>query len=179
MKPFMKVVLVVLLIPIVLLIASVFLPSHYRVTRSIIIQATPEAMFANINTLRRWPEWTAWTVARYPDMKAEFSGPEAGVGATYAWTGKTSGSGTLKLTRSEPPKRVEYDLDFEHGKFISKGTILLEPSDGAVRVTWSNEGELGWNPVFRYFGLFMDKAMGGDLEQGLRNLKQKSEAKAN
>ena len=177
MKILKKILLIVLLIPILLVLVSLFLPARYQVVRDIRIKAEPQAIFTNINTLKTWPEWTAWTVKRFPDMKISFSGPEAGVGATYLWEGKSSGNGMLKLTRSEPDKEVAFNLDFEHGKYVSTGTITLAPSSNAVLVTWTNEGELGRNPVARYFGLFMDKLMGPDFEKGLQNLKLRVESK--
>jgi hypothetical protein len=177
MKALKKVILAVLLIPIALVIVSLFLPSTYRVERRVAINARPGAVFPHINTLTRWPEWTAWTEAKYPDMRISFTGPEAGVGASYSWEGKSSGRGTFKITMSEPDKGIGYDLDFENGKYVSKGAITLEPSDESVSVIWSNEGDLGWNPVSRFFGLFMDNMMGPDFEEGLRNLQKKVEAK--
>ena len=175
MKPIKKLLLIVLLLPVLLLLISLFLPRKYRVERSLALRGKPDAIFTQINTLRRWPEWTAWTVAKYPDMKVSFDGPESGVGAIYTRDGKSSGHGTLKLTRSEPDKGVSFNLDFDHGKYISTGAIHLDPSGDFTKVTWSNEGDLGWNPVSRYFGLLMDRMMGPDFEEGLRNLKQKVE----
>ena len=110
-------------------------------------------------------------------MQISFAGPESGAGATYTWNGKSSGHGTLKITRAEPDKGVGYELDFENGKYVSTGAISLVDSGGLVTVTWSNEGNLGWNPVSRYFGLLMDRMMGPDFEEGLRNLKRGLEAK--
>ena len=46
-----------------------------------------------------------------------------------------------------------------------------------MKVTWFNQGDLGWNPVSRYFGLLMDKMMGPDFEEGLENLRRKAESK--
>jgi hypothetical protein len=177
MKALKRIVLIVLLIPIALVIVSLFLPSTYRVERRVTISARPGDIFPLINTLKQWPEWTAWTVAKYPDMKISFTGPESGVGAGYQWEGKSSGQGTLKLTKSEADKSIGYDLDFENGKYLSRGAITLEPSGESVTVIWSNEGDLGWNPVSRFFGLFMDKMMGPDLEEGLRNLQQRVQTK--
>jgi hypothetical protein len=177
MKPFKKIILAVLLIPIVLVVGSLFLPAQYRVERAIVINANPAAVFAQVNTLKHWPEWTAWKVAKYPDMQVSFSGPEAGVGATYTWDGKSTGHGTLKITQSEPDRAIAYDLAFDHGKYVSTGGINIAPSGDAVTVTWFNEGDLGWNPVSRVFGLFMDKMMGPDFEEGLRNIQKTAEAK--
>jgi hypothetical protein len=177
MKTFKKVLLVLAGLVAALLIVGLLLPGSYRVERSVVIQAKPDAVFTKVNTLKHWPEWTAWTVARFPDMKLNFTGPEAGVGAVYSWTGKTSGSGTLKLTRSEPSKLIAYDLDFEHGKYLSKGEISFVAEGEMVAVKWSNAGDLGANPVNRWFGLLMDRMMGPDLQTGLENLKRQAEVK--
>jgi hypothetical protein len=176
MKALKRIALVLLIIPILLLVAAFLLPSKYRVTRTVAMKATADAIFAQVNMLKTWPEWTAWTKARYPDMRISFSGPEAGVGATYNWDGKSTGQGTLTITKSEPGRGIGYDMAFEHGKFKSQGGILIEPAGDQMNVTWTNEGELRSNPINRYFGLMMDKMMGPDFEQGLRNLKQRVEA---
>jgi polyketide cyclase/dehydrase/lipid transport protein len=177
MKPLKKVLLVILLIPVVLVIISFFLPSSYSVRRSVSIQAKPETVFALINSLKRWPEWSAWTVARYPDMKTTYSGPDAGTGSAMAWEGKASGNGSMKITSSDPAKGITYDLDFEHGRYLSKGDLTFQPSGDSLTLTWINSGNLGWNPVSRLFGLLMDKMMGGDMETGLKNLQKAAEGK--
>jgi hypothetical protein len=176
-KVLKKILLVLVILVIVMVAIGFFLPSRYRVERSATMNAKPDAVFTHINTLKKWPEWTAWTVQRFPDMKLAYEGPDAGTGASYRWTGKTSGDGQLKITRSEPDKVVAYDLDFDHGKYLSTGTITLEPAGSAVKVTWVNEGDLGNNPINHWFGLLMDKMMGPDMETGLNNLKAKIEAK--
>jgi hypothetical protein len=177
MKVLKGVVFIVLLIPIVLVVVSLFLPSTYRVERRVTMNTGANTLFPHINSPKQWSEWTAWTVVRNPNMKISFAGPEAGMGASYSWEGKSSGRGTLKLTRSDPDHGIGYELDFENGKYVSRGTMALEPTGESVNVIWSNEGDLGWNPVSRFFGLFMDAMMGPDLEEGLRNLQRKVEAK--
>ena len=53
----------------------------------------------------------------------------------------------------------------------SSGQLRLETAGAGTRVTWTNEGDMGANPVNRYFGLFMDRLVGPDFEGGLKNLK--------
>lgn len=158
-------------------IVGLLLPGRYRVERSVVIDAPPETIHPTISTLKEWPTWTAWTVEKYPDMKVTFTGPESGVGAHYAWEGESTGKGKLMLTKSDPATGVEYDMDFDDGKYVSTGGIKLEPDGAATKATWWNAGELGWNPINRYFGLMMDGMMGPDFQTGLNNLKQKVEAK--
>lgn len=172
-----RIIFIILLLPVLLVLVSLFLPSRYRVERSLEMKARPEAIFVLVNTPRSWPEWTVWTTARFPDMKISCSGPDSGVGAAYAWEGKYSGNGSLKITSADPAKGIAYDLEFEQ-RYFAKGSISWQPHADFVRVIWANTGDLGWNPVSRFFGvLFVDKRMGPDLEGGLRNLKRKVEAK--
>ncbi len=158
----------------ILAVIGLLLPSTYRVERSVTIRSSPEKIFTPLNTLKTWPEWTAWNTQRYPDMKTNFTGPEAGVGAQYNWTGSEVGVGSLKITSSDPNKGIEYDLDFENNP--TKGSITMTPAGDGVTVTWANWGDLGMNPISRYFGLLMDRFMGPDFETGLNNLKKKVES---
>jgi len=176
-KILMKIVLVIVVLAGVAAVGGFFLPSSYKVERSASMKAKPKVVFSYLNDLKRWPEWTAWTKERFPDMNISYSGPESGVGASYSWQGESVGKGTLKITNSDPAKGVDYDLNFDDGKYLSKGTLKMAEEGDLVKVTWTNEGALGNNPVNRYFGLLMDKFMGPDFETGLKNLQQRVEAK--
>jgi carbon monoxide dehydrogenase subunit G len=170
-----KVVFAILVLPILIILAAFFLPSRYKVERSLLIQAKPDAIFPLLNDLKRWPEWTAWNSQREPSLVYAYPGPvSAGVGAVQSWTAQ-SGNGSIKLTAADPLQGVAYELNFNEGRFISTGRIQLLPADQGTRVVWTNEGDLGSNPVGRYLGLLMDKWMGADFELGLQNLKAKTE----
>ncbi len=177
MKWLKRILIGLVIVVVLFVVIGFFLPRTYRVERSQTIAAKPDAVFNVVNNLKTWPEWTAWTVARFPDMKVEFSGPESGAGATYTWSGKSSGSGKLQLTKSDTAQLIVYDLDFEQGKYVSKGEISFAAEGDSVKVKWANFGDLGSNPVNRWFGLLMDSMMGPDFETGLSNLKKKVESK--
>ena len=180
MKKILKKLMLGLAVLVVLvLVVSLFLPSKWRVERSIVIAARPEAIYPLISRIRQWPEWTAWTKEKDPTLTFNYSGPEQGVGATSKWTSEKMGSGTAVITAADPQKGVTFDLNMEEGKFKSTAIIAMEPAGDGTRVIWSNYGELGWNPVARYFGLMFEKWIGPDYEEGLRNLKQKLEKKGN
>ena len=157
-----------------LVVVAFCLPRKFHVERSIAIDAPPEAIHAVVTRLREWPTWTAWTAERYPDMKIAFAGPEEGVGAKQSWEGKSSGRGSIEITKSSPEEGVDYDFAFDGNP--STGGISFFPGPDTTLVTWYADGDLGRNPVARYFGLLMDRFMGPDFETGLRNLKKKAEA---
>jgi hypothetical protein len=158
-----------------LLLIGLFLPRRYHVERSVEIRARPETVFADLTNLRRWPEWTVWNQEMDPSVKFTYDTPESGVGAGYRWTGNKLGTGKLQLTRANPTNGIDFNLDMENGKFLSTGTIRMDPSGEAVRVLWVNEGDLGKNPINRYFGLAIDSMLGEQFERGLSNLKARAE----
>jgi len=178
MKILKKIVLAVLLLPIVLLLVSFFLPSKYRVEREVVIIAPAETIYPWLAQLKKWPEWTVWNTSYDATLAYTFSGPAEGVGAEMSWTAK-SGNGALKLTAADVKAGVKYDLNFDNGKFLCSGGVSMAPVEGGTRVVFSNEGEFGKNPVRRYFGLFIDKMMGGEFAKNLEGLKQKAEPKPN
>ena len=159
------------------LVVAVFLPSRYLVQRSIVIQARPEAIFPWVNNLKKWPEWTVWTKESDPTMTFSYDGPAEGVGAVSKWDGKKVGDGSMTLTEASPASGIKYDLVLMHGKLHSVGGIGFESEGTGTRVVWLNEGELGINPISRYFGLVMDRQIGPDFQQGLQKLKTRLETK--
>jgi len=177
MKWFKRILLGLVIVVVLLTVVGFMLPGSYRVERTQTIKAKPEVAFAVVNNLKTWQEWTAWTVARFPDMKMEFTGPESGMGAGYSWSGKSCGSGKIHITKADASSLIVYDLDFEQGRMVSKGEITFASDGDNVKVKWSNYGELGANPVSRWFGLLMDRFMGPDFQTSLDNLKKRVEAK--
>ena len=174
----MKILLRILggLAVLVLLLVAIafFLPRKYSVERSIVIEARPEVVFAQFADLRAWKNWGAWQ-ERDPAMKTTFSEQSTGVGAWSAWESKSEGSGKMTITEVEPAKRVVYRLEFPDMGTSSIGSMALQPADKGVKVVWIDAGDLGMNPMFRWFGLFVDRMLGRDFEHGLRKMKALAE----
>jgi len=57
----------------------------------------------------------------------------------------------------------------------SEGDLLLAPAGSGTRVTWTNRGDVGRNPLKRYLAMAMDRMVGPDFEAGLANLKRVAE----
>ena len=158
-------------------VVGFLLPAQYHVERSTVVKAPPEKIFGIAADLRTWEEWTAWNLKMDPTMKRTFSGPTSGVGTAVSWDGKKAGHGDMKLTKVTAPTELAYDLSFEHGRFKSVGTMQFEPADDGTTVTWTDDGDVGGNPFYRWMGLGMDKFMGPDFEKGLAGLKALAERK--
>lgn len=151
----------------------------YTVERSTTVRADADRVYQQIVDFHRWPSWSPWEDVD-PNMQRSYSGPAAGVGAAYEWSGnRKAGTGRMEITDAEPPSRVVIDLRFLK-PFKSESTItftLAEEGDG-TRVTWSMLGTrtLG----LRLMGVFtsMDKLVGGDFEKGLARLRTVAESSA-
>jgi hypothetical protein len=154
------------------------LPGHYRVERSIVIQARPAAVFPLVGDLKAWRRWGVW-FSRDPAMQIEYSPATTEVGAWSQWKSKSQGDGKMTISAVHPDDDFEYTMLFADIGMVSHGTMALTPvAGGSTRVTMGMEGDLGHNPLYRWFGVFMDKLVGPDFEAGLANLKRVAESPA-
>lgn len=170
MKWFGRIALVLVAVVGLLLAVGMLLPSGFKVQRSVEMAATPDRIYPLIADPREWKRWSVWN-RRDPSMTMQYSGPPSGSGARWAWKSASEGSGEMEFTAALPNERVDYALSFPDMGMRSSGQLRLEPAGAGTRVTWTNEGDMGANPVNRYFGLFMDRLVGPDFEGGLKNLK--------
>jgi uncharacterized protein YndB with AHSA1/START domain len=169
--------LIAALVTTALLLAAVgfALPSAFKVERAVQIEAPAAEVYALIASPREWKRWSAWN-ARDPAMRIEYTGPDSGLGAGWSWQSATEGNGAMEFTAAVPGERLDYVLRFPDMGMESKGMLRIEPAGSGVRLSWSNEGDMGGNPISRWFGLFMDRLVGPDFEAGLANLKRIAEA---
>lgn len=137
------------------------------------IKAAPATVHTQVADMKQWRTWTVWH-QRDPQIKNSYSDQQAVVGSWAAWESKTEGNGRSTLTEVSPT-RVVYDLEFPDVGMRMVGVFDLAPQADGVRVVWSTSGDLGMNPMNRWFGLFLDRLMGPDFEAGLANLKRNLE----
>ncbi len=166
-----RVVLALIAIVVLLVAVAYALPSRYSVARSIDIEAPPSKIYPLVSNTRAWKQWSAWN-RRDPGMEIIYSGPQSGAGAQWKWHSKSEGDDEMTLTSVEPDRRIGYQLFFPDFNSTAVGAMTFDPiSPKVTRVTWTNEGELGNNPMMRWMGLMMDKMVGDDFAAGLANLK--------
>ena len=157
-----------------LIVAGIFLPSKFTVQRSVVINAPANRVYNLVVEPKQWANWSVWN-QRDPNMKIIYKGPPFGMGAKWEWVSKSEGSGSMEFTRVEPDRVVEYALWFPDFNMRTTGALTLEPSGNATRITWSNTGDVGGNPVKHYLAVMMDRMVGPDFEGGLANLKALAE----
>ena len=146
------------------------LPSQYSVERQLVINAPPERIYPLVAAPKRWMQWSIWT-HRDPTMHIEYFGPESGVGAGWRWDSKTEGRGEMTFVTADPARGLSYKLYFPDYNSTSTGDFLLAAEGNGTRVTWTNHGDVGHNPLMHYMAVAMDRLVGPDFEAGLMNLK--------
>jgi hypothetical protein len=112
-----------------------------------------------------------------PDMEREYSGPEAGVGAYYAWSGnRKAGRGSMEITSSNP-EEIGLRLSFlKPWKATNQITFELTPAAGGTDVSWRMTGvQQGVAALFAKV-VPMERLVGGDFEKGLARLKTVAES---
>ncbi len=125
--------LVLLALAVVVIGIGAMLPKDFAVERSIEINASPEAVFDEVNSLKKWDAWSPW-IARDPSLANTHSGPDAGVGAMVTWTSEESGDGRQTITSANADANRNR-LDFgDMGQPNAYWTF--EPSGEGVHVTW-------------------------------------------
>ncbi|MFC3550197.1 SRPBCC family protein [Lysobacter cavernae] len=170
-----------IVIAIVVLIAAVLLfaatrPNDFRVQRSVLVQAPPERIHAQINDFHHWQAWSPYEKLD-PAMTRSIGGAAQGTGATYGWSGEgKAGAGRMEITRSEPASRITIQLDFTRPfKAHNVAEFTIAPKGDASEVTWAMSGQQPY--MAKLMGLFfdMDHMIGRDFEEGLNNLKRIAE----
>lgn len=146
-------------------------PADFRITRSAKLSASAGVIFTHVNELKKWPDWSPWAKMD-PLMKVTYSGPEAGVGASYSWVGNNDvGEGSMTITESKPVEMVRFKLQFLKPMDATNVTdFTFTPAGDQTLVTWSMTGTNGF--MGKAFSLIMnmDKLVGADFEKGLANL---------
>lgn len=179
-KSVLKIILIAIPVVIVGFIIVVALqPVDFRVTRTTTVSAPPSAVFAQVNDLQKWNNWSPWAKLD-PAAKNTFEGPAAGEGAIFAWAGNNEvGEGRMTITESHPDELVRMKLEFiKPFESTSTTEFTFKPEGEQTAVTWTMEGKN--NFIGKAISLFMDcdKMIGGQFEQGFANMKEVVEVSA-
>ena len=169
---FTNILIAIAVIVIVFVVVVAMRPSEFRVTRKASISAPAPSVFAQVNDLHLWQEWSPWAKMD-PAAKNTFEGPPAGTGAAFAWAGNSKvGEGRMTITESRPNDLIRFRLDFlKPFKGTNIAEFTFKPEGNQTAVTWSMTGR--YNFIVKAMSLFMscDKMIGGQFEKGLAQMK--------
>ncbi len=166
---------IVIAIIVLFFVIALFLPSEYKVERSVDINKPASEIYNYVADFNNFQAWNPWTPFE-PGHKVEVTGDSATVGQKYYWEGKIIGSGQMVFTELHPYDLIKADIEFltpQQGKGIVD--FVFVQKGNSTKFSWSITGEAGY-PIGRYFGLMMDNILGKNFEDGAKTLKEKCEA---
>lgn len=159
----------------ILFVGAWLLPGQVSLERSIRIERPPAQVFAVLEDLDRFNEWSAW-YQHEPEAEYWRTGPQRGPGATLNWRGKRMGEGALEITRVQPHQAIDTQVRFSGQPEPALASYRLQPAGAdATEVTWTFSTRLAW-PMPRWFGLLLPRYIGADYDAGLESLKALLEA---
>lgn len=133
MKLVKKLVLALSVVLVVFVVVGFFLPSAWRVERSIGINAAPEVIYEEVANLHNWLKWSPWTGEQDKTLVYTYSGALVGATAKQSWTSKDMGKGWLEIHEASPEKGITYTLYIDMGFMISTLTGEIELAGKTVR----------------------------------------------
>lgn len=146
--------------------ATMLLPRDVTVTRTATIAAAPAAILAIAASNEGYQRFNPYK-ATESALTIELMGPASGVGSAFRFT--TPDMTGTQTVSAVSDSRVDYALDLG---FMGRPNQSIEarPGAGGSTVTWTMTADLGFNPIARVMGLFMDDMQGPVFETGLKNL---------
>lgn len=156
------------------IILAIVAPKKFNISRSIEIDKPLPEVFEYLKYIKNQEQWSPWK-KKDPNMKQEYIGTDGEVGFISRWEGnKDVGTGEQEIIKITDNKSIEVQMRFyKPWKSESEAsTNVQDMGNGKTKVTW---GFFGKNKIpSNIFMLFfnMDKAVGGDFEEGLASLKE-------
>lgn len=146
--------------------ATYALPRHVSVERAKTLTASPEAVLALAASNQGYQSFNPYK-SMDPNLQIDLFGPKTGAGSGFHFDGKDgTGSQTVSQVTSEA---VTFAIDLGALGQPTQSIRAVPAEDGA-EVIWRVDADMGFNPIFRIMGLFMDGMMGPTFELGLENL---------
>lgn len=173
MKIFKGLLIFIFVFIVIFLVVTVFLPSHFKVERSIEIKSSPTLIYYLINDLHNWKHWDPWWKLDTTQVRI-YNGSLFGKNASFRWTSKNQniGNSEVKIVDDKPFEHLKMNFLFGQ-EMISTSEFRLFNFGEKVNVVWSLEGDLKF--LAKWFRFFMDEAVGKDFSEGLSNLKKLAE----
>jgi uncharacterized protein YndB with AHSA1/START domain len=169
-----SILLVIVALIAIVLIAALFVSKEYHVEREITIARPRQQVFDYIRFLKNQSNYSKW-VMMDPNAKMTYTGTDGAVGFTSAWDSdnKNVGKGQQTIAKITEGERLDLDLHFIK-PFDGYATAYLATADDGpnTRVKWGFNGKMKYPMNIMLVFMNMDKMLGGDIAEGLGNLKK-------
>ncbi|CAN5433196.1 K(+)-transporting ATPase subunit F [soil metagenome] len=158
----------------ILLIAALFVKKDFAVEREITINKPKQEVFDYLKYLKNQNNFSVWA-KKDPAMKKTFIGTDGTVGFISAWDSESKdvGKGEQEIKAIKDGERLDYEIRFKVPFEATNFSFLTTESvsDSQTKVKWGFYGKSQYPFNLMMAVMDMDKTVGGDLQNGLANLK--------
>ncbi|WP_074612459.1 SRPBCC family protein [Pedobacter steynii] len=177
MKMIIKIIVVIIAIVSVCLVIAMFSKSKYTLTREITINRSVDDVFDYVRYLKNQPEYNKWLLLD-PNTKIGYKGESDGLpGAILTFESKNSktGKGEFEIKKVTTGERLDFEIRFL--AFTANGYIAAKAlSPNSTKLTWIYNSGMNWPVNFVLLFMDMDKIIGNDIAESLRNMKHRLES---
>jgi len=142
------------------------LPHGYSLSATQQINAAPNVVYSQIDSMPDWKSWSQWDPDSIKDLTVTYGAD----GKSQRWT-DVRGDGKLWITDQKPDERIDYRMRFASFPEMD-ASIALTSKDGGTLVTWTSEGTLPSGPFYGYFRHVFVSGMTRQYQQSLSKLKK-------
>ena len=156
------------LIASLLLSALIYLASqngHFRVRRSLEIDAAVESAFDAVLDFKSWPLWSPWLMHE-PDTPLDYSEKVRVEDGYYSWDGKVIGAGKVTHLEIRPGRSIHQQIEFQRPfKSVNQVDWEFEKIGARTLVTWEMRGKMPF--LLRFMAKRIEPIIARDCELGL------------
>lgn len=182
MRFLLKLFFLLLSIVAIILIVALFVDGDFSVSRKVTINQPKEVVFDYVSMIGNQKEYGVWQ-KKDPNIVIKSQGVDGTVGFISSWDSQKEevGAGEQEITKLIEDELIATELRFKRPMEVTSQAYfeINEESGNTCSVIWKIEGgsPYPWN-IFALF-MDMDKEVGPDLDQGLKNLKSILESQNN
>ncbi|MDT0678048.1 SRPBCC family protein [Autumnicola musiva] len=146
---------------------------EYDLSRTVVINRPREEVYSFVRQLRRQPYWMPW-FKRDTDASLKYKETDGKIGSSFYWRGNGKvGEGIQKIVKIKQGKVMETKLlfikPFKLNALTYIGVKDVEPEK--TKMVWGVRGHIPFPLTIISIFYSVDKLLGKDFEEGLKNLK--------
>lgn len=153
-----------------MVVVGVFMPRRWEASATRDLAAAPARVQAILEDPTQWGAWMPWSAAKDPSLVVSYAGPTTGKGSQLTFAGDLLGKGSLTIIETRPAGGIDYELRFQGVDQPTRGSIVLQANGAGTRATWTDGGELGFDPIPRLFAGLFEAKLERDLGEALGRL---------
>lgn len=158
-------------------LVSLFFPRQYKIERTTVVNIPDYETYAYLNQIQNWSDWSPWNKSLDSTMVFFYSKNRSGLGAAQYFRGDLIGVGRFRIVESIPNEKIKFHLSLDQGFMNIEQTFYFKSLGGKTQLSWVDEGDVGYNPIFRF--MLPTKVKNSELafEEGLMVIKRAAENK--